>query len=70
MFKCKLFGIQMSAKRLSASISDCRNRAVHMYNPSTLKASLDTSDCLARRADASPYFAMREGNVGMCAKLC
>jgi hypothetical protein len=41
-----------------------------MYNPSTLKASLDTSDCLARHADASPYFAMREGNVGMCAKLC
>jgi hypothetical protein len=32
-----------------------------MYKLSALKASLDTSDCLARRADASPYFAMREG---------
>jgi hypothetical protein len=41
-----------------------------MYNPSALEASQDTCDCLARRSDASPYFAMREGNVDMCAKLC
>jgi hypothetical protein len=41
-----------------------------MYNPSTLEASQDTGDCLARRADASPYFAMRQGNVDMSAKLC
>jgi hypothetical protein len=46
-----------------------QNAAVHMYNPSTLKASLDTSDSLARRADALPYVAMHERNMDMCAKV-
>ena len=41
-----------------------------MYNPATLKASVDMSDSLARGADASPYFATREGIVDMCSKLC
>jgi hypothetical protein len=41
-----------------------------MYNSSTLEASQDTCDCLSRRADALPHFAMREGSVDMCAKLC
>jgi hypothetical protein len=37
--------------------------------PPTLEASQCTCDCLARRADASSYFAMREANVDMCAKV-
>ena len=40
-----------------------------MHNPSTLKASLDTSNSLARRADALPYVATQEENMDMCAKV-